>query len=65
MCVNDCVSINGRWYQCKGTGWKQTATYEVDNLGDEVRAHPFFRLYGAFFCLDDIMWQRHLASQAK
>jgi hypothetical protein len=58
LSVNDCVRVNTRWFQCRSVGWEEVTEEYVDELEKAVVNHPLYNLHGAFYCLDQIMWER-------
>jgi len=56
---NDCVNIDGQWYQCASIGWNEITDERVDELERLVVAHPLFKEHGAWFCLNDVMWEKY------
>lgn len=59
LSVNDCVRLDGQWYQCRVVGWEKVSEQFVDDLEREVVQHPLFTINGCWFCLNDIMWKKH------
>jgi hypothetical protein len=60
LSVNDCVKVDGQWYQCMSVGWKPVTNDYVHDLHREVIQHPHSRLHSAWSALNEIMWQRKL-----
>ena len=58
LSVNDIVSVNGVFYQCKSIGWTEVSPEYVSELIKEVKSHPFRKERGAWICLNDIMYNR-------
>ena len=59
LSVHDCVRIDEQWYQCRSVGWEPVTEQFVDELEKKVVMHPMFCLYGAWHCLQDIMWKEY------
>jgi len=55
LSVNDIVCVNGRYYQCASFGWNEVTTDYVNKLEEAVENHPR-RYDGAWFALNDVMW---------
>lgn len=58
MCSNDCVCVNGTWYQCMSVGWREVTKEFVDYLEQKVIEHPDYEEMRAWSCLNNIMWER-------
>ena len=58
LSVNDIVSVNGVFYQCKSIGWTEVSPEYVSELIKEVKSHPFRKEHGAWIVLNDIMYNR-------
>lgn len=59
LSVNDCVRLDGQWYQCRGLGWEKVSEEFVDQLEKDVVQHPEFAKSGGWRCLWDVMWKKH------
>lgn len=59
LSVNDCVQLDGQWYQCRGLGWEKVTEEFVDELEKDVVQHPQFAARGGWHCLWDVMWKKH------
>ena len=57
LSVNDIVGVNGKYYLCESFGWKEVTPQFVNELEEEVSNHPN-RIHGAWFALNDVMWDR-------
>ena len=58
LSVNDIVCVNGRYWQCASFGWNEVTADYVNELEDAVSNHPS-RREGAWFALNDVMWERN------
>jgi len=56
--VNDIVCVNGTYYQCASFGWNEVDQDYVNKLEADVANHPR-RKDGAWFTLEDVMWERN------
>jgi hypothetical protein len=56
--VNDIVCVNGTYYQCASFGWNEVTPEYVNKLEADVANHPR-RKDGAWFTLEDVMWERN------
>ena len=57
LSVNDIVCVNGHYWQCASIGWNEVTAEYVNQLEKDVSSHPR-RSDGAWFALNDVMWQR-------
>jgi hypothetical protein len=55
LSVNDCVSVDGQWYQCRSIGWQMVNAEYVNQLEEAVANHPLIDVYGSWWCLMDVM----------
>ena len=56
--VNDIVCVNGTYYRCASFGWNEVDQDYVNKLEADVANHPR-RKDGAWFTLEDVMWERN------
>lgn len=56
MSVGDIVLVNGTYYICESIGWKQVSTEFVVELENRVHNHPLRNLHGAWFALNQVLW---------
>lgn len=56
--VHDIVCVNGTHYQCASFGWNEVTPEYVNKLEADVANHPR-RRDGAWFTLEDVMWERN------
>lgn len=56
---HDCVRVDGQWYQCLSMGWGKVTEDFINDLEKQVVHHPAFNFYGAWYCLEDIMWKEY------
>lgn len=64
LSVNDIVCVNGQYFQCLPFGWEEVSGEFVNKLEDEVRNHFRFDFAGAWFALNEIMYQRKSNEQS-
>ncbi len=55
LSVNDFVSINGFWFQCKSFGWEPCCARYVDEIERKVVEHPHYAEHGGWVALDYVM----------
>ena len=59
MSVNDIVCVNGRYWQCASFGWNEVTAEYVNELEKDVATNPRRFTNGAWFALNDVMWDRN------
>ncbi len=59
LSVNDCILLDGQWYQCRGVGWEKITEEFVVDLEFDVIHHPDFETHGGWYCLSDVMRKKH------
>ena len=62
LSVNDFVSIEGIWYQCRGVGWEEV-TKEFVNATVEKTEDGINRLNTAWSSLSDVMWKSNYGTK--
>lgn len=55
LSVNDIVCINGNYYQCKSSGWRNVTPSYVTSLEQKVNSHPFRLTNSPWYVLNLIM----------
>ena len=58
LSVNDVVCVNGIYYLCESFGWKEVTPQFVNELEKEVANHNYRMIHGAWFALNQVMWDR-------
>ena len=59
LSVNDIVCVNGRYWQCASFGWNEVTAEYVNELEKDVATNPRRFTNGAWFALNDVMWDRN------
>lgn len=59
LSVNDIVGINGKYYLCESFGWTEVTPQYVNELEKEVANHSYRMIHGAWFALNQVMWDRN------